>query len=265
MINKLKNLVLTAVPQSFLIHLRQYHYLNSLRRFSEEEEPDLAIVKHLAIDGDCVFDIGANVGWYTKVLSKLVGTQGTVLSAEPIPDTYRVLSYCVTKLGLKNVHLLNCGISDEAGDAIMEIPLYESGAENYYKAQISKSPQMGATLRRVKISVRSLDSLASNCSKQIAFIKCDVEGHELQVLKGATGLLAKQQPAWLMEISGNPDRPGDDAWHSFGILNKYHYSAWWYDGKLLRKRRAGDRSINYFFLTPQHLASLDKERLLQHP
>ena len=75
-------------------------------------------------------------GDYTCILSRLVGEQGTVFSIEPIPETFEILSAVVARRQLSNVRLLNFGISESDGSAVMEIPLYEDGGENFYQAKI---------------------------------------------------------------------------------------------------------------------------------
>jgi len=56
-----------------------------------------------------------------------------------VPLTFQILSSNVRKLGLENGELLNFAISDRTGCAIMKIPKYESGLENYYEARIVHS------------------------------------------------------------------------------------------------------------------------------
>ena len=94
-------------------------------------EPDLKVVEHLIKPGDSVVDIGANTGLYTKRMSELVGRDGRVFSIEPVPLTFDILGFNVGKLGLTNVELINCAISDTNGSVIVEVPLYESGEENF--------------------------------------------------------------------------------------------------------------------------------------
>ena len=90
----------------------------------------------------------------------------------------------------------------------------------------------------------------------ITFIKCDVEGHELSVIKGASQLLAKCRPAWLIEISGHLYDGGSPAGELFRYLRRHDYAPYWFNGQKLIKATPGDKSINYFFLHPSHLAQL---------
>jgi FkbM family methyltransferase len=249
------------LPSSVLLELKKLHYVRSLWRFSEEDERDIKIVKHIVKPGDHVVDIGANIGWYTKTLSGLVGDQGRVYSIEPIQTTFKLLAFCVKKLRLSNVALLNCGISEKNGSAIMEVPEYATGGENYYQARIVTKGSGKSELKRYRIDLKSLDSLFLDSPERIQFIKCDVEGHELPVIAGATKLLTEFKPAWLIEISGDPDSENSDTFKLFSMLGNDGYTVWWFDGLQLRRRSPGDKSVNYFFLMNDHIVDLKRQEV----
>jgi hypothetical protein len=63
-------------------------------------------------------------------------------------------------------------------------------------------------------------------------------------------------PAWLIEISTDPDQVDSKASQIFQLLGQHGYWAHWFDGERLNKRRPGDRTLNYWFLTPEHLETL---------
>lgn len=253
---RIKSLILSILPARVLLELKKLHYARALRKFSEEDEIDIKIVERIVKPGDHVIDIGANVGWYTKILSGLVGEQGSVYSIEPIPTTFKLLAFVTNRLRLNNVTLLNCGISSSNWTAIMEIPDYGTGGENYYRARVTTEEAATFRLRRYQSDMKSLDSLFADSPKRIAFIKCDVEGHEIHVIMGAAKLIAGYGPAWLVEISGNPDDEQSDAFKLCEILENEGYTTWWFDGCQLKRRSPGDKSINYFFLMDHHLSYL---------
>ena len=199
-----KALVRSTLPERILQIIKKVYYGNLLRFFTEEDEVSFKVIKHLVGYGDCVIDVGANIGVYTKYLSELVGIPGHVYSVEPIPLTFEILRSNVMKLGLKNVKLINYAISDINESVTMEIPLYESGGENFYRAKIVEG-NTNSLLRRVRVESKTIDYLFSKLAYNISFIKCDVERHELNCIKGAMKVIEKSKPAWLIEISGDPD------------------------------------------------------------
>lgn len=251
MIVGIKKYCLRLLPEPVLQIVKKIHYLRTLKSFKENDEIDLKVIRYLVNSGDYVIDIGANIGVYTKYLSEFVWMTGRVYSIEPIIPTFKILSYNVKKMRLKNVKLMNYAISDTVGFVIMEVPLYELGGENFYQAKIV-SGNTNSSIRRVRVKSDTIDSLFSSLPHKISFIKCDVEGHEINCIKGAKGIIENSKPAWLIEVSGNPDDPFSSAYETFQKLNGEGYEAFWFDGTNLIKRHFGDKSVNYFFITKKH-------------
>jgi FkbM family methyltransferase len=217
----------------------------------------LAVVRELVQRGTTAVDLGANIGVYTKVLSDLVGPGGTVISVEPVPQTFDVLSRNMRSIGMSNVSCVNVAISDSTGEVVMELPNYDTGGMNFYQATVVATG--GATVadsrRRVRVPALTLDTLVAG-KGIVGFVKCDVEGHELACLSGATMVLNSHYPAWLVEVWGDPDRPGTKAMELFRIFEGLSYVSWWFDGHRLVKRTPGERSTNYFFLKEAHITRL---------
>jgi FkbM family methyltransferase len=256
---------LKLLPETMYKQIFRSYYFSKLKAYGERDqweckEADLQIVKHLVLSGDDVIDVGANFGFYTAFLAKLVGAHGYVYSFEPIPLTFEVLSYNTKKLPLTNVHLFNYAVSHNDDWAIMEIPKWESGNENYFQARIPLSNESDRSLQQVKVFSRTLDSVFRDHGKRIAFIKIDVEGHELQVIEGAKCTIAKYKPALLIEISGDLDANCSSSSMLANYLQAQGYCIYWYDGTMLRRRSFGDRSINYFFLTQDQFEEIEHTR-----
>jgi len=76
---------------------------------------------------------------------------------------------------------------------------------------------------------------------------------------GAVNLIRSSKPAWHVEISADPDERHSPAEQTVCLLKNEGYEVYWFDGASLRRRRRGDRSVNYFFLTDQHLKAFEKK------
>jgi FkbM family methyltransferase len=253
----LKNRALSYIPEPLLWPLKAWHYGRVLRGFDESDELDLTIVRKLVEPDSTVVDLGANIGIYTKILSELVGPEGCVISVEPVPQTFALLSRNVRSLGLGNVTCVNAAVSNVDGMVLMELPERDSGGTNFYRAKVS-SRSDGATReagQSVRVPARTLDTIVRG-GRTVGFVKCDVEGHELACLTGAKQVLEAHRPAWLVELSDNPDDSNSTAWETLRLFGALSYSPWWFDGKRLMPRRPGDQSVNYFFLRPEHVAKL---------
>ena len=191
--------IIKLIPQKLYYKILKVHFFRKLKTYYKNDEfeklePDLDIIKLLIKPMDSVIDVGANFGFYTFYLSQLVGKYGHVYSMEPIPLTFEMLSYITRKLSLDNVSTFNYGISERNGSAIMEIPKFELGNDNFYEARITRNKN--PDLKYFKVNLRSLDSLLFNKTNKITFIKIDVEGHELQVINDAAKLINSYKPAF---------------------------------------------------------------------
>jgi len=206
-----KSLALRILPNTALRVLKRRRYLRLLRDAGPEVEPNLRVVRHLVRPGALAIDIGANIGLYTRWLSEWVGPEGQVVSIEPIPETHRYLIHNIDRLRLTNVVPLQCAISSSNGRVTMEIPRYEAGGENFYRARIIQEPSSNEALTRVSVNTRTLDTIVEECGRMPGFVKCDVEGHELECLRGARAVLDHGKPAWLIEIADDPNDPSSRA------------------------------------------------------
>lgn len=256
---------IAILPDSAIQSFKKRYYAWLLRRHSDVVmERDALFLRHLVSLGSYVVDIGAFVGFYTVYLSRLVGPEGRVYSIEPFPSTFEILTANVRKLGLRNVELINCAVSDTEGFAEMEVPKWSWGVESFYGAKLIKGGGKPG-LRRATAAMTTLDSLVGRIGHRISLIKCDAEFHELESLKGAIRTIRDSRPALLVEVIMNPDNPGSPAYETFALLRTEGYQPYWFDGACLHSRLRDERSQNYFFLSQAHVSSLRKLNLIFSP
>jgi FkbM family methyltransferase len=247
----LKHFALRFLPGPVLQVLRRRHYARKLA--AAGPEPEMAFLKALLPAGGTALDLGANFGLYTRFLAEAVGPTGRVHAVEPVPHTFDVLRSNVRRLRLDAVQVHHCAVSDRGGTVAMAVPRYQRGGENLYEARVVDTIESGS--RTVQVTSRRLDDLFGD-GDRIAFVKCDVEGHELRVLRGAGTIRLGHRPAWLIEVSGDPDDRTSAAYHVIRLMADGGYGAYRLDGDRLVLRKRGDRAVNYFFLRPEHVARL---------
>ncbi len=257
-----KALALKWLPQGILNQLKKRHYVKKVRDIIISDEPDLEIVEHLVARGDRVVDLGANIGVYTVFMSRLVSDVGRVYSFEPMPTTFGFLQNSVTRLGLRNVIVRQAAITDHACSIAMAVPKDEHGSENFYQAAVVADDARPATDLAVTVEGLPLDQAVSADIEHIKFIKCDVEGHELHCLQGATEVISRSRPAWLMEVGGDPERSGSNAAAVFTFMRDNGYSVWVFRRGRVEPWDSGVRSINYLFLFPEHIDKLRDKGVL---
>ncbi|MCV0430405.1 FkbM family methyltransferase [Nitrosopumilus sp.] len=128
-----------------------------------------------------IIDLGANVGYYTLKLSKK-NKDCKIIAIEPDPNTFKILSQNCELNNLKNIALHNVAISEENGT----VKLFQSKTHSGTSSILSKSYSQNES---VSIKSITLDNLLGNLYKKIDWLKIDVEGSELFVLKGASNTL----------------------------------------------------------------------------
>jgi len=172
------------LPAQISLPLRAY--------IGNSREPELAALKRFVRQGATVVDIGAHKGIYTHWLRRLVGHSGAVLAFEPQPLLHRYLEAGLSTSWYRNVTLSDIALSDRAGTAQLTIPVV-SGQRQIAWASLECSQGEGVAVRTA-----ALDDQVGG--RPISFVKCDVEGHELKVLRGSSRILAEQRPVWLVEV-----------------------------------------------------------------
>ena len=206
-------------------------------------EADIQFLKEIVQFGDRVVDVGANIGLYTKHLSQLTGPAGKVFSFEPISQNLVVLKSVIKKLHLPNIHLFHGAVSAKVG--LGEVVVPETGTfEGFYLARFAKDGDKGI---HETVEVFSLDDLLDKgMLLDIDFIKCDVEGAEMEVLTGSDNLIKQFHPCWLIEVSREISH------EVFLFLQAYNYKAFVYSEKLIPTSDFQDGKFsNYFFLHPE--------------
>lgn len=149
--------------------------------------------------GDTFWDVGANVGFFSLYASKLVGPQGRVFSFEPSPDVHALLLANTT--GISNISVLQAGIGNCDGQSIFAAQGSSSSASFVRSVtEITSHCHPSVPIQEVSVPVRKLDSIAHELSSAASLIKIDVEGFELEVLKGAARVLSSNRPIVVIEI-----------------------------------------------------------------
>jgi hypothetical protein len=138
----------------------------------------------------------------------------------------------------------------------MRTPPYKTGGSNDYKAFIAEGDRALGPGRRHIVRLARLDALFGGARGPIRFVKVDVEGHELSVIRGGLETIRRWKPALLIEVSRNPDDPSSTGHELFRILALEGYEPYLCRDGTLVPRVMGDRSVNYFLLTREHLGRL---------
>ena len=152
------------------------------------KESVLEVLKRELKTGDTVLDIGANIGYFTCLMAKMVGEGGKVFAFEPDPGNLNLLRKNVAGNNLHNsVTVIPLAVSDEAGKSL----LFPSGVHSSlgfdpFRVVIDRG-------EAVTVSAMTLDEFFNNSFPKINLIKMDVIGSEARALKGMRELLRKNK------------------------------------------------------------------------
>lgn len=222
------------------------------------ESFELALISRLARGVQVIFDIGANIGWYSLHLSQQE-PQARIYAFEPVPTTHqRLLTNLGRNVAGERVTPVSDGLSDAPGAFDMFVPA-TSGSPAASLNELH--PDEGS--RRVSCGFTTLDKFVSdNEIVRLDFLKCDVEGAELRVLKGGAKSLARFKPAVVIELlrkwSAAFGYHPNDVLDLFASLGYFCYGV--SACALTRIERVTDetRETNYIFLDPTRHPSIEE-------
>lgn len=134
-------------------------------------------------------DVGANLGIYTQMLLR---QRQRVVAVEPNPGLARRLRSAFGD----RIRVVEAALSSEPGRATIHVPILR-GREIDTRATLEPELHAGMMTRRLEVNVRTLDTLDVS---DVDFLKIDVEGHELEVIRGGMRMLKATQPRLLIEM-----------------------------------------------------------------
>jgi FkbM family methyltransferase len=162
--------------------------------------------------GQVAVDIGCHKGAYTYWMRRRVGPSGSVFAFEPQPRQIEYLRGAFSAMCYDNVEIIPMAVSDVEG----ELPLYVPHGSTHGASLAKTVP------RSLLVPATTLDAFFADRPHGPDFIKIDVEGHELAVLRGGQHTLATHRPTLLVECEAR-HRPDGDVRPVFDFLDSLGY------------------------------------------
>ena len=217
---------------------------------SSFEDDEVSYIKKNLKPGMAFFDIGANIGYYSLLASNLVGNTGVVHSFEPSPRMFEELKFNIGLNKVGNAYQNKLALSDHCG--VGNLSRYERGKEVFGSLSERSFPGF-KVLGYDEVTLGTLDDYVyKNKIKNIDFIKMDVEGAELLVLKGGKKTLEELKPKNILFefVKVNSDGFGYGSNDIFDYLREFGYFIHTvsHNGRLLKinKGQATDRYFSNF-------------------
>jgi FkbM family methyltransferase len=163
--------------------------------------------------GDVVYDVGANIGWYSLLAARGVGATGEVVAFEPSIVNAACVQENAATNGMGNVTVIPAAVTDRDGWAVF----LDRGS---LEGRLEKNDTQAQAERRAKrdqshkgasvVPVLTLDSwIAETSTRPPSIVKIDVEGAELGVLQGMLETLRSAKPVLIVELHGTRDEVAD--------------------------------------------------------
>lgn len=180
------------------------------------EKNSVAVLKKLVKNGDTVLDVGANIGFYSILFSKIVGNTGRILAFEPTLHYGKVLEKNLKTNNIQNCEIIRVGLSNIKQK--LKIHIGPSSATIHV-------PGGGFSTSQEIINLISLDDyIKENNIDKIDFIKVDIDGHEPFFFKGALKTIQRYEPIILLEINQlNYFEAGFNAWDFYEMLKRLNF------------------------------------------
>ncbi len=205
----------------------------------------LLLQQHLR-PGMTAVDVGGNIGYYALLESRLVGPTGKVIAIEPVPQNVDQLRRNVNANGRTNIEVHQLAIADRNGT----LPMYLSARSNWH----SLLPTPSSRICMVPVSTLD-DFIASAAPDSVDLIRMDVEGYEIEIIKGMRQVLGQYNPYLLVEL--HPDVVGPDAIVEYlRTLDDLGYAP---DFVFEQER---DYAVRWKFVKPEHPSMRE---LMEHP
>jgi FkbM family methyltransferase len=204
---------LTRTPHGLMLYNRHDRYIGrSIERYGEFSLGEIELFRQAVQPGWHVVEAGANIGAHTLILAQQVGPRGRVYAFEPQRVLFQTLCANMALNSLTHVHCRQEALGAAAGTTY--VPWLDYNAENNFGG-LSLTHRQGEP-----VPVVPLDSLdLPRCD----FLKIDVEGMELEVLRGASQTIQRFRPLLYVEN----DRPEQSA-ELIRYLQELGYELYWH-------------------------------------
>ncbi len=233
-------------PMRYFVH--DLFIGRALDVYGEWCESEAELLGQLIGRGDCVLDIGANIGTHTIFFGKHVGPTGRVIAIEPQRAVHALLAANMAANELGHVECMLAAADAEVGD--VEIPIADpTRACNFGAIAVGEAAARTERVRAVSVDALELPSCA--------LIKIDVEGLELRVLAGATRTIAKHRPVLFVE--NNTLERSREILRTLATLD---YRAYWHIERYYRRDNFFANPVDVFgpYQPEANLVCIPRER-----
>lgn len=168
-----------------------------LQTFKTHEPLSTKIISQLLRKGMICLDIGANIGYYVLLESKIVGDTGRVIAIEPSPQNYSCIQKNLQLQKSQNVNAFNFAAGDTDGSIRFFVNERSNGCKVLLEGE--KLPNRPGTV--IEVPIKRMDNFLNEKEiKKIDFVRMDVEGYEWNIFQGMINTIQKSKPIVQLEV-----------------------------------------------------------------
>lgn len=199
------------------------------------EPASTAVIERFVEPGMTVLDVGANIGYYTLLMSRIVGAEGRVISFEPMAEP-------------REITVQHCRLNVVTNALVLPYALDDHDHEAEIFFNYSWRSQDPVVQHGNAVSFRRLDTVIKELGlERLDFIKIDVDGYEARLLRGATETLHRFHPTMILEVCDYTLRGAA----GLGYLTREENDAY---GAFVLRMLGELRDLGYRFLWEEDLA-----------
>ncbi len=243
--NSLSRTHVVAEGRGAGLKLSASHADANFARGTYERPVQEALVSNLR-QGDVFYDIGANIGFFSNLAARQVGGSGRVYAFEPVPSNAAAIVRSSRLNGIDTIEVIAEAVGAKTGRAELVLARHIGGAA-LASAEAPPDPT-----GRIEVAVTTLDdAVKQRAMRPPSLVKIDVEGAEIDVLRGMTQTLASHRPTVIYEVDsetrdGLARKAGPLAellsaagYEITSLPNSYPDIAWHVEHAIARPRRCG--------------------------
>lgn len=166
-----------------ILDLNDLGISRELALYGVHEKNSTEEVKSIITPGMKILEVGANIGYYALIETKLAGPTGHLYAIEPAPHNFASLKKNLELNNIRNADLHQAAFGDKRDKA--KFYVYDRGNLSSF----IKREDMGMKYEEVEVEIMTLDDFLK--FKKVDFIRMDVEGYEKEILKGSEKALAE--------------------------------------------------------------------------
>lgn len=208
MIGRIKQLLARILGMKNYLLLISRAYFQLYRwGLLKNQYPENYLVKNLVAKNDHVIDLGANLGYFTIPISRIIGKEGKIWAVEPIPVFNEILD-ANRKLSPhpNNIQLMPYALGEQDAEPLtMEVPVRNGVIRHGLSAVKGEEKHQQDSVKTYQVTSYNPATLFSDL-KKLDFIKCDVEGYEAYVIPQLEAVIKAFLPVLQIEIGPPANR-----------------------------------------------------------